>query len=182
MVKVHFPRQDGWKGRPVELEVHGPADSIRPGATVRVQAGVTEPTRGWGKGMTHASVGLVRAVRHDGVAIVRFPAIAAWKGNLSELEVVEPVSQTRRANIAANPWSVVSPPTPPRRSVVEAGAAAVPSMAIPCGVPCASLVPNQEQVRASFALSFSWTQICALLAFIHAACMPSSTGKLLHLV
>ncbi len=91
-VKVHFPRQDGWKCRPAELEVHAAADRIRPGAMVRVLAGVDEPVGGWGKGMTHASVGLVRAVRHDGVVIVRFPTHAAWKGQLCELEVVAPVS------------------------------------------------------------------------------------------
>ena len=100
LVKVNFPRQDGWKGLPSELEVHPEADRIRPGAQVRVRADVDEPTGGWGTGVTHASVGLVRAVRHDGVVIVRFPTHAGWKGQLREMEVVTPASAAARVAVS----------------------------------------------------------------------------------
>jgi hypothetical protein len=99
-VKVNFPRQDGWKGLPAELEVHAAADLIRPGAQVRVRVDVDEPAGGWGTGVTHASRGLVRAVRHDGVVVVRFPTHASWKGQLRELEAVMPAAGTPKGTVS----------------------------------------------------------------------------------
>ena len=175
LVKVNFPRQDGWKGRPVDLEVHAVADMIRPGATVRVQAGVDEPAGGWGTGVTHASVGLVRSVRHDGVVTVRFPTHASWKGQLRELEVVSHVRGAVRVAAAAAPPPAAAPapaarkvdppvvvptPTPPMRpaapatTVVSDIPVALPDSdssakaAAPLPPPAAvtSLAPSPEQV------------------------------------
>ena len=147
LVKVNFPRQDGWKGRPEDLEVHATADHIRPGATVRVQASVEEPAGGWGTGVTHASVGLVRSVRHDGVAIVRFPTHASWKGQLRELEVVSHVrgsvaseAKPSAAQLPAAPAApavrkadpvVFATPTPPILPASAAAVTRIPNVPVP---------------------------------------------------
>ena len=162
LVKVNFPRQDGWKGRPADLEVHPAADRIRPGATVRVRADVDEPAGGWGTGVTHASVGLVRSVRHDGVVTVRFPTHASWKGQLRELEVVSHVRGAVRAAAAAakpaatpppaaaaapaarkaDPPVVVPTPTPPMRP-------AAPATTVASGIPVALPVSESSAKAAA---------------------------------
>jgi hypothetical protein len=169
VAKVHFPRQDGWKGKPAELEVHAAADRIRPGATVRVQAGVDEPKGGWGTGVTHASVGLVRSVRHDGVAVVRFPTHRSWKGQLRELEVVTPApgaAATKPTATAPAPAPAPAPsasrvtpvadiplPAPVKLPAASPAAAA----AIPSGVPLAPTPEQQaQQVCATLARCLHW--------------------------
>mmetsp|Transcript_1556 Transcript_1556/g.4539 ORF Transcript_1556/g.4539 Transcript_1556/m.4539 type:complete len:668 (-) Transcript_1556:261-2264(-) len=87
---VDFPEQDGWKGRAADLEVDRAANECRPGKRVRVRRTVTQPSKGWGNnGVSHASVGIVRSVGHDGAVKVAFPEDSTWVCVLADIEPAE---------------------------------------------------------------------------------------------
>ncbi|XP_060771584.1 E3 ubiquitin/ISG15 ligase TRIM25-like [Neoarius graeffei] len=89
-VIIDFPEHKNWKGLLSEMaRVTAPDESvhIRVGDRVRVKSSVNEPTFEWGR-VTHESVGVVTSV-NDEILIADFPEYEAWKGLLSEMELVD---------------------------------------------------------------------------------------------
>ncbi|XP_035380327.1 E3 ubiquitin/ISG15 ligase TRIM25 isoform X2 [Electrophorus electricus] len=93
-VTVDFPECSGWRGIVPEMEVvsYAPSGSSSAncsfdiGCKVRVKPSVVTPKYQWG-GITHKSIGIVKAVE-EGTVFVDFPEFHAWKGELSEMELI----------------------------------------------------------------------------------------------
>ncbi|KAG8460965.1 hypothetical protein KFE25_010716 [Diacronema lutheri] len=139
---VDFPEQDGWKGRDTDLEVDPVADAVRPGSRVRVRADVESPQFGWG-GLTHAHVGVVQSVSHDGAKVrVRFAEHNGWLARLSDLEalppagLVEVLSSVLLAPFGACVQTPAAPAAPtPQPQVEPTPAPTVPARARAAGKP-----------------------------------------------
>ena len=95
---VDFPRHPHWNGVLSEIERVAAGSSLpRKGDRVRVRRSVSTPAYGWGRAVSHESVGTLQEVvldsdtsRHDEEAcIVAFPRHANWTGLLSEMELAD---------------------------------------------------------------------------------------------
>ena len=96
--KVEFGDGQKWWFKEGEIQNVGSLHSSCVGARVRVKRSVSRPTYGWGPGVTHDKVGIVKRVDPDGDLKVDFPDHKGWKGKSSEMEVVAVrVADERRA-------------------------------------------------------------------------------------
>ncbi|XP_057208681.1 E3 ubiquitin/ISG15 ligase TRIM25-like [Triplophysa rosa] len=64
-----------------------PVSLIKIGDKIRVKPSVHTPKHDWGN-VTLKSVGVVQAIKDDGILVVDFPGHANWKGILSEMELI----------------------------------------------------------------------------------------------
>uniref|UniRef100_A0A8C2K4C7 FinTRIM family, member 97 n=1 Tax=Cyprinus carpio TaxID=7962 RepID=A0A8C2K4C7_CYPCA len=109
---VDFPEQKNWTGIVSEMEIVASTGldiqngslildvdfsgimtipdlvDIKVGDRVRVKSSITTPKHNWGGHVTHKSVGVVKDIKSEDV-IVDFPKHKAWKGILSEMELVK---------------------------------------------------------------------------------------------